>query len=191
MTHKNNRPLPGDILVFLTGQDEIESMAKVLMENAKSQPKGSPKLLVCTLYGALAAEQQLEVFNSAPAGYRKVILSTNIAETSLTINGVVYVIDTGMVKQKAFNPRTQLDTLRVRPISRAQANQRTGRAGREAAGWCFRYLPPPFFLFCFLFFLLKNTEDAPSPSLTRTMEGEGRITPSVPSRDSALLSNAC
>ena len=127
-----------DDIIESEGQDEIESMAKVLKENAKALPKTAPRLLICTLYGALAAEQQLEVFKPAPAGHRKVILATNIAETSLTINGIVYVIDTGMVKQKTFNPRTQLDTLRVRPISRAQANQRTGRAGREAAGWCFR-----------------------------------------------------
>ena len=95
-------------------------------------------LAVCPLYGALAADAQLKVFEPAPTHARKVILATNIAETSLTINGIKFVIDTGHVKQRVYNPRTGLDTLAVMPVSQAQAGQRTGRAGRESAGTCYR-----------------------------------------------------
>ena len=95
-------------------------------------------LAVCPLYGALAADAQLKVFEPAPKHARKVILATNIAETSLTINGIKFVIDTGHVKQRVYNPRTGLDTLAVMPVSQAQAGQRTGRAGRESAGTCYR-----------------------------------------------------
>ena len=147
---------PGDVLVFLTGQEEIDAMARLLGERAAALPEGSAPLVVAPLYAALPPEQQMTVFEPVPigaahvfsralsrshhavAGSRKVILATNIAETSLTIVGVRYVVDSGLSKQRAFNPRSGVDTLAVAPISRAAARQRAGRAGREAPGKCFR-----------------------------------------------------
>lgn len=82
--------------------------------------------------------QQMAVFNPAPQGTRKVVISTNIAETSVTISGIKYVIDSGMVKARSFHPSTGLEMLKVQRISREQADQRTGRAGRESEGTCFR-----------------------------------------------------
>eukprot|EP00047_Mylnosiga_fluctuans_P021814 m.109410 g.109410 ORF g.109410 m.109410 type:complete len:676 (+) comp9039_c1_seq2:13-2040(+) len=131
-------PPTGDILVFLTGQEEIESMEALLEECAKNVPAGLPALAVCSLYGALAPQEQMRVFAPAAPGTRKVILATNIAETSITINGIVHVVDCGLVKQRWYAPSTGLDLLGVRSISKAQARQRAGRAGRESHGMCYR-----------------------------------------------------
>jgi len=90
------------------------------------------------MFAALPSQHQMKVFISSPLGKRKVILATNIAETSITIPGVKYVVDAGFVKGKAFHPKTGLDMLRVQPVSKAQARQRTGRAGRETSGVCYR-----------------------------------------------------
>eukprot|EP01018_Ginkgo_biloba_P026806 Gb_11931 [translate_table: standard] len=128
----------GDILVFLTGQEEIESMERLLRERAAHLPEGTPKISVVPIYAALPCEQQMQVFQPAPAGFRKVILATNIAETSVTIPGIRYVIDPGLVKARAYNPRIGMESLVVIPVSKAQALQRSGRAGREAPGKCFR-----------------------------------------------------
>lgn len=81
---------------------------------------------------------QAKIFIPTPEGARKIVLATNIAETSLTIEGIVYVIDAGFCKQNSFNPRTGMESLIVSPVSKAQANQRAGRAGRMSAGKCFR-----------------------------------------------------
>lgn len=86
------------------------------------------------IYGTLPTDMQAKIFEPAPRGARKVVLATNIAETSLTINGIVYVIDPGFCKQKSYNPRTGMESLIVTPISRASAMQRCGRAGRVAPG---------------------------------------------------------
>jgi ATP-dependent RNA helicase DHX8/PRP22 len=136
----------GDVLVFLTGQEEIDSLARLLADRAASlvpsdvrgDAAQQQQLLVAPLYAALPPEQQMRVFEPAPPGTRKVILATNIAETSLTIAGVRYVVDPGLAKQRAFNPRSGVDTLAIGPISGAAARQRAGRAGREAPGKCFR-----------------------------------------------------
>lgn len=93
---------------------------------------------VFPLYSALPTHQQLEAFKPSPPGMRKLILSTNVAETSVTIGGIRHVIDTGVVKARTHHPTTGLDVLRVEKVSKAQAWQRTGRAGREAAGKCYR-----------------------------------------------------
>ncbi|NXP82224.1 DHX33 helicase, partial [Ramphastos sulfuratus] len=131
-------PSSQDILVFLTGQEEIEAMTKTCRDIAKHLPEGCPRLLVMPLYASLPYSQQLRVFQAAPKGCRKVILSTNIAETSITIPGIKYVVDTGMVKAKKYSPDTGLEVLAVQRVSKAQAWQRTGRAGREASGVCYR-----------------------------------------------------
>lgn len=131
-------PSSQDILVFLTGQEEIEAMSKTCRDIAKHLPDGCPSMLVLPLYASLPYAQQLRVFQGAPKGYRKVIISTNIAETSITISGIKYVVDTGMVKAKKYNPDSGLEVLAVQRVSKTQAWQRTGRAGREDSGICYR-----------------------------------------------------
>ncbi|XP_053298290.1 ATP-dependent RNA helicase DHX33 [Pleuronectes platessa] len=131
-------PPSHDILVFMTGQEEIEALARTCRDIAKHLPDGCSPMVVIPLYASLPPAQQLRVFQLAPKGCRKVILSTNIAETSLTISGIKYVIDTGMVKAKRFNPDSGLEVLAVQRISKAQAWQRSGRAGREDSGSCYR-----------------------------------------------------
>ena len=139
-------PLGGDVLVFLTGQDEIESLQRLLEEKAKALPHGAPPLIVRTIFAALASEQQMKVFEATPAGSRKVILATNIAETSITIPGVKYVVDPGVVKMRAVHPRTGTETLWVEPVSQPQAWQRAGRAGRLGPGKCYRLYTEDSFL---------------------------------------------
>jgi ATP-dependent RNA helicase DHX8/PRP22 len=155
---------PGDILVFLTGQDEIEAAERLLANRAAAlagagaagaesddprQPSSSAdpdiagaerptSMLILPMYASLPPEAQAAVFLPAPAGARKVVLATNVAETSITIPGVRYVVDCGMVKARAFAPRLGADVLEVAPVSQAQARQRSGRAGREGPGACFR-----------------------------------------------------
>ena len=109
--------------------------------------------LVCLpLYSSLPPQQQQRIFDAAPAPRthggppgRKVIVATNIAETSLTIDGIVYVIDPGFSKQKVYNPRIRVESLIVTPISQASARQRAGRAGRTRPGKCFRLYPEHVF----------------------------------------------
>ena len=128
----------GDILVFLTGQEEIEVAARTLNKCRLLFPSDWKDLVVCPLFAALPNHQQQKVFKSTPYNCRKVVLSTNIAETSITIPDIKYVIDTGLVKSRGYNPLIGLDLLLVQPISKAQARQRAGRAGREMAGYCYR-----------------------------------------------------
>ena len=96
------------------------------------------ELLICPIYASLPSEQQAKIFEPTPKDARKVVIGTNIAETSLTIDGICYVIDTGFCKQKTYNPRSGIESLIVTPISQAQAAQRAGRAGRTQPGTCFR-----------------------------------------------------
>lgn len=128
-----------DILVFLTGQEEIESAAQQIRSLVKT-PNGlkGPTLRVYPLYAQLAQNRQMEVFSPSTASIRRVILSTNIAETSLTISGIKYVIDSGVVKRRVYDPKTGMDTLKVMKISQDQVWQRCGRAGRESDGFCYR-----------------------------------------------------
>lgn len=130
--------VPGDILVFLTGQEEIEAAAEILNLRTKGLGSRIRELVICPIYSNLPTEMQTKIFEPAPEGGRKVVLATNIAETSLTIDGICYVIDAGFCKQKSFNPRTGMESLIVTPISKAAANQRAGRAGRTQPGKCFR-----------------------------------------------------
>lgn len=131
---------PGDILVFLTGQEEIESLARLLAARlgAVQAAEGAGPLLVAPIYASMPAAQQLRVFDAAPEGTRKVIIATNIAETSITVSGVKYVVDSGFVKARGYHASVGMDSLQVVPISQAQARQRSGRAGREAPGVAFR-----------------------------------------------------
>ncbi|KAI3403583.2 PRP22 [Candida oxycetoniae] len=129
----------GDILVFLTGQEEIDTSCEILADRVRDLgSSASLKMIILPVYAALPSELQSEIFEPAPPGSRKVILATNIAETSITIDGIYYVIDPGYVKLNAYDPRKGMDTLKICPISQAQANQRSGRAGRTGPGKCFR-----------------------------------------------------
>ena len=128
----------GDILVFLTGQDEIEAAEQNLQETARKLGSAAPELIICPIYANLPTDLQAKIFEPTPPNSRKVVLATNIAETSLTIDGIVYVIDPGFVKENVYNPATGMESLVVTPCSRASANQRAGRAGRVGAGKCFR-----------------------------------------------------
>ncbi|KAI0808125.1 pre-mRNA-splicing factor ATP-dependent RNA helicase PRP43 [Fomes fomentarius] len=140
---------PGDILLFLTGEEEIEDACrkiKLEADDLVNQDPDSVGPLVCIpLYSSLPPQQQQRIFDPAPPPRvqggppgRKVVISTNIAETSLTIDGIVYVVDPGFSKQKVYNPRIRVESLLVSPISKASAQQRAGRAGRTRPGKCFR-----------------------------------------------------
>ncbi|KAK8221863.1 Salivary acidic proline-rich phosphoprotein 1/2 [Zalaria obscura] len=131
-------PMPGDILVFLTGQDTVQSLQKLVEEYAATLTEDFPKLLVLPLFAALPQAAQQRIFEPAPRNTRKLILATNIAETSITVGGVRFVIDCGKAKIKQYRNRLGLDSLLVKPISKSSAIQRKGRAGREAAGKCWR-----------------------------------------------------
>lgn len=98
----------------------------------------APPLLILRVYSALPSEQAAEIFEPAPVGSRKCIIATNIAEASLTIDGIFYVVDPGFAKVKLFNPKLGMDSLVVSPISQASARQRAGRAGRTGPGRCYR-----------------------------------------------------
>ncbi|KAH7699885.1 DEAD box protein/DEAH protein box helicase [Aphelenchoides avenae] len=133
----------GDILLFLTGQEEIEDACKRIRREVGNLGPDVGELKCIPLYSTLPPNQQQRIFEAAPpnkpnAISRKIVVSTNIAETSLTIDGVVFVIDPGFSKQKVYNPRIRVESLLVCPISRASAMQRAGRAGRTKPGKCFR-----------------------------------------------------
>lgn len=137
----------GDILVFLTGEEEIEDASRKIYMEAEEMVREADAgpLKVYPLYGSLPPHMQQRIFEPAPPPRRpggrpgrKVIISTNIAETSLTIDGIVYVVDPGFSKQKIYNPRIRVESLLVSPISKASAQQRAGRAGRTRPGKCFR-----------------------------------------------------
>ncbi|KAI4185209.1 MAG: hypothetical protein L6R41_004266 [Letrouitia leprolyta] len=150
----------GDILVFLTGQEEIEAAEQNLQETARKLGSKVPEMVICPIYANLPSELQSKIFEPTPPGARKVVLATNIAETSLTIDGIVYVIDPGFVKENVYNARTGMESLVVTPCSRASANQRSGRAGRVGPGKCFRL----YTKFAFYNELDENT----TPEIQRT-----------------------
>ncbi|WCJ21198.1 RNA helicase family protein [Euphorbia peplus] len=147
---------PGDILVFLTGQEEIESVERIVIERLQQLPETSRKLLTVPIFSSLPSEQQMQVFMPAPPGHRKVILATNIAETSVTIPGIKYVIDPGFVKARTYDPVKGVESLIIIPTSKAQALQRSGRAGREGPGKCFRLYPESEF---------EKLEDSTKPEI--------------------------
>ena len=138
----------GDVLVFLTGSDECEIAVKKTQEilgDLIDKGKEVPSAMIYALYGAQSSEDQSRVFDKLDEDTRKIIYATNIAETSITIDGVGFVIDGGYVKQKQYNPKTGMDCLMVVPISRVQAIQRMGRAGRTMEGKCLRMYTEKFF----------------------------------------------
>ncbi|ETW76415.1 hypothetical protein HETIRDRAFT_389434 [Heterobasidion irregulare TC 32-1] len=162
---------PGDVLVFLTGEEEIEDACrkiKIEADDLQNQDPDSVGPIVCIpLYSSLPPQQQQRIFDAAPGSQtphgppgRKVIVSTNIAETSLTIDGIVYVVDPGFSKQKVYNPRIRVESLLVSPISKASAQQRAGRAGRTRPGKCFRLYTERDFM--------KELEEQTHPEILRS-----------------------
>lgn len=123
----------GDILVFMTGQEDIEVTCELVQKrlDALNDP---PKLSILPIYSQMPADLQAKIFDRAPPGVRKCIVATNIAETSLTVDGIKYVVDAGFSKLKVYNPKIGMDTLQITPISQANASQRAGRAGRTGPG---------------------------------------------------------
>jgi len=126
----------GDILVFMTGQEDIEITCDLIAERLKLL-NDPPKLSILPIYSQMPADLQAKIFEKAAPGVRKVIVATNIAETSLTVDGIMYVVDAGFAKLKVYNPRMGMDTLQITPISQANASQRAGRAGRTGPGKCY------------------------------------------------------
>jgi ATP-dependent RNA helicase DHX8/PRP22 len=128
----------GDILLFLTGQEEIDTACETLHNRMSKLGGQVPELIVLPVYSALPSEMQTRIFEPAPPGSRKCVVATNIAEASLTINGISYVVDPGFCKENVYNARTSMDSLVVVPCSQASAKQRAGRAGRTGPGKCYR-----------------------------------------------------
>lgn len=134
-------PMPGDILVFLPGQEDIDTLMELMLDAIPALPPALPTLMPLPLFASLPQLQQHRAFQPSPASHRpvrKLILSTNIAETSVTIPGVRHVIDTGLQKTKQYRSQLAFESLLVKPISQSSALQRAGRAGREAPGTCHR-----------------------------------------------------
>lgn len=133
---------PGDLLVFMPGQEDIEVTCSVLAERLEALKETSdtapPELSILPIYSQLPSDLQAKIFQDAPDGIRKCVVATNIAETSLTVTGIKYVVDSGLCKLKVYNPRIGMDALQVYPISQANSGQRAGRAGRTAPGACYR-----------------------------------------------------
>lgn len=131
-------PMPGDVLVFFHGRDIIESLESLVNRYVSDMGPELPKLLVLPLFAALSQAAQQRVFQPAPRNTRKLIIATNIAETSVTVPGVRFVIDSGKAKVKQFRTSIGMESLLVKPISQSSAIQRQGRAGREGPGQCYR-----------------------------------------------------
>uniref|UniRef100_A0A0N4Z0R2 RNA helicase n=1 Tax=Parastrongyloides trichosuri TaxID=131310 RepID=A0A0N4Z0R2_PARTI len=158
------QPLPGDILVFLTGQEEIETVMEALIDRMKHLGSSYKELIVLPVYANLPSDMQIKIFEPTPPDARKVVLATNIAETSVTIDGIAYVIDPGFAKQNSFNPRSGVEHLHVVTISKAASNQRAGRAGRTGPGKCFRLYTSWAFQ--------HELEEQPIPEIQRTNMGD-------------------
>ncbi|KAE9406974.1 P-loop containing nucleoside triphosphate hydrolase protein [Gymnopus androsaceus JB14] len=155
----NNKHGPGDILIFLTGREEIDRCLEELSELLPSTPRSSPRLVLLPLHAGLTTEEQLAVFEPAERGTRKVIVSTNIAEASVTIEGIKFVVDSGFVKIRIYNPTTGLASLATVPTSIASATQRAGRAGRTSPGICYRLCTQEIF---------ERLPHSTPPEITRT-----------------------
>lgn len=139
---------PGDILIFLTGQEEVETAASMLKDYSRDMKNNSKvmKMFVVSLYGAMPMSEQVNVFKRLSPNVRKIVVSTNIAEASVTIGGIAYIIDSCFVKLRCFNPHSCTDSLVIIPISQASAEQRAGRAGRVRSGKAYRLCTEKDFL---------------------------------------------
>ncbi len=127
---------PGDVLVFLPGEREIREAAEALRKHHFNTKPGGSGTEILTLYARQSAQEQSRVFS--PSNGRRVVLATNVAETSLTVAGVRYVVDTGLARIKRYSHRNKVEQLQVEDIAQSAANQRAGRCGRVANGLCVR-----------------------------------------------------
>ncbi|KAG9247955.1 putative Pre-mRNA-splicing factor ATP-dependent RNA helicase-like protein cdc28 [Calycina marina] len=150
----------GDILVFLTGQEEIDSAEEQILQISRKLGTRIKELVVVCIYANLSSELQNKIFEPTPPNARKAILATNIAETSITLDGVSYVVDCGFVKELNYNPANQMSQLAAVPISRASAGQRAGRAGRTGPGKCFRLYTKWSYM--------NEMEESTTPEIQRT-----------------------
>ncbi|PHJ24317.1 pre-mrna splicing factor rna [Cystoisospora suis] len=158
----------GDILVFLPGQQEIDEALEELERRIRGRGTEIGELILLPIYSTLPSEMQAKIFEPTPEKARKVVLATNIAETSITIDNIVYVIDCGFCKQNTYSPKTGMESLIIVPCSKASVNQRAGRAGRVRAGCCFRLYTK--------FSYEKEMEDANTPEIQRTNLGHVVLT---------------
>lgn len=149
----------GDILIFATGREEIDDIIDMIADRIVDLGPDAKRLQPLPLYAGLPTEQQMYVFQKADEGTRKLIVSTNIAEASVTIDGIIYVIDTGYVKLRAYDPALGIERLNVVPVSKASATQRAGRAGRTRPGKCYRLYTESAF---------DRLEDATFPEIQRS-----------------------
>ncbi|KAF2797841.1 P-loop containing nucleoside triphosphate hydrolase protein [Melanomma pulvis-pyrius CBS 109.77] len=149
----------GDILLFLTGREEIDDAIEMIADRVADLKPGYPVLQPLPLYAGLPSDQQMYVFQAGAENTRKVIVSTNIAEASVTIDGIVYVVDCGYVKLRAYDPVVGIERLNVVPVSKASATQRAGRAGRTRPGKCFRLYTEAAF---------SSMEEATFPEIQRS-----------------------
>jgi len=150
---------PGDILVFLTGREDIERCLEEISDLLPTLPRTASRLIPLALHAGLSTDEQLKVFETTERGKRKIILATNIAEASVTIEGIKYVVDCGFVKIRIYNPTTALASLATVSTSVASATQRAGRAGRTSSGICYRLYPLSVF---------ESLPLATPPEITRT-----------------------
>ncbi|CDO96533.1 unnamed protein product [Kluyveromyces dobzhanskii CBS 2104] len=134
----NSSETTGDVLCFLPGQEEIDKAVAILNKVVPYLDESVPRVVAYPLYAALPPKEQAKVFDPVKGFKRKIVLATNIAETSVTIPGVKYVVDCGLRKVKVWRHQLGLATLLTVPVSKASVSQRAGRAGRESAGKCFR-----------------------------------------------------
>ena len=121
----------------MPGQEDIEVACETIKERL-AEVDESPPLSILPIYSQLPSDLQAKIFQKTTDGMRKCVVATNIAETSLTLDGIMYVVDSGYCKMKVFNPRVGMDALSIYPVSQANANQRSGRAGRTGPGTCYR-----------------------------------------------------
>jgi ATP-dependent RNA helicase DDX35 len=149
----------GDILVFLTGREEIDDAIDMLGDRIAGMSSSQQKLMPLPLYAGLPTEDQNLIFAKPPPDTRRVIFSTNISEASLTIDGIVYVLDSGYVKLRAYNSVLGIENLSIVPVSKASATQRSGRAGRTRPGKCLRLYPESVY---------EGLEEATFPELARS-----------------------
>lgn len=147
----------GDVLCFVTGQEECETAVQLISDGVREVRTAAP-ILVVPLYAGLKIEEQMAAFEEPERGTRKVVVATNIAETSVTIDGIMYVVDCGFVKQRLYNPTLDSETLSIVPVSQAQAIQRSGRAGRVGPGKAYRLYTEKAY---------QNLEKATIPELQR------------------------
>ena len=172
---------PGGILVFMTGQQEIESMCRRLrmafplrkLESSEDSELEYEGMTVLPLYSLLRTEQQLKVFQEPLKGSRLVVVSTNVAETSVTIPGIKYVVDTGKVKMKTYEGVSGMSKFEVGWTSQASCDQRAGRAGRVSAGHCYRLFSSAVFNDYFPKFTAPEITETPIDGVVLQMKCMG------------------